>query len=589
MRRRAFVPALLAAVAAVLPGPGAATVPGRPGLIAYVATTVVPAGTFSVRPDGTGRTRLPWPPAPVTPVLSGDGSSMVWTADDGTLWIAGADGTGARSLGAPDTDPSFSPDGTQLVAVDQQGLSVIDTTTGAAQQITTNEVDVRTWWSPDGAWIAYIGAPGVQGPITPRSALHLVHPDGSDDHVLVRNVDVDNNIVWSPDGTRLAVSTSALRLVDLMGTITTYPDDTITGPVAWSPDGTKIAYGGFGGLCTPHCKEELRVRELADGKLVRLVHDGYAPAWSRDGRTIAYLGHDQALRVINASGGRPKRIADRVSGALTWTTDGRIIYPVPETDVHSIAVVAHSGGIPRLLPGTTNATGQPAWSPDGKRLAFATGSLGQRDGFHAEVEVVDANGAHAHVIRGTSSNVEAPDPSWSPDGRELAYVRDDGVYVVAATGGKPRRIAKGAYPWSPVWSPDGSLIAFGGGIYIDNGHLEVIRPDGSGRRWIRSGLSQDERIDWSPNGRQLALVLPAPRYNDTKLYVVGLDGRPTGIWARGIDNPSWSPDGTQMVGTDPDSTITEIAPDGTRTPLGVTGAFPAWQPSPTATPRAAGS
>jgi len=243
--------------------------------------------------------------------------------------------------------------------------------------------------------------------------------------------------------------------------------------------------------------------------------------------------------------------------------------------VPAIELVSPADGRARLLrPGTTGAYGRPAWSPDGKRIAFTKGSA---------VAVVNADGSGAHTVAGTSTRADSADPAWSPDGRRLAFVRDDGVYVVAATGGKPRRVAEGDYPWSPVWSPDGRLIAFGDGTYADNGRLEVVRPDGSGRRRIRSGLRQDERIDWSPDGRLFAIVRSydaGPGYDERKLYTVTLAGKPTAVWGRDIDDPSWSPDGSQIAATEPDGAIDVLAADGTRTRLTATGSFPAWQPLP---------
>jgi TolB protein len=605
------VAAVLGAFALALPGPGAASVPGRPGLIAFVTTKVVATqGLYSVRPDGTGRARLPSAPSPTLPAASADGMRIAWAGDDGTLWVAQADGSGAHSLGAPGAWPSFSPDGTRIVvSLLNDGLSVVDTATGATQQLTTNVVSGPPHWSPDGAWIAYVGRAPAPGPERPSPALRLVRPDGSDDHVLVRNFDAGRSVAWSPDGTRLALSTNELELVDLNGKVTTYQNEQNGGPVAWSPDGKEIAYGGFAVPCRV-CHEALTVLELADGKLTRLAPNGSAPAWSRDGRLLAYVGEDQALRVIDDPRRKPRKVADRVessdASALAWTADGRIVYVAAETDVHALALVPSSGGPARLLlPSTAGAQGRPAWSPDGKRLVFAknTASVVSVIKFGTSdcvLEVADADGSHVHPIPGARSNVDSPDPAWSPDGRELAYVRDDGVYVIAATGGTPRVLAKGEYPWSPVWSPDGRLIAFGNGTVYDNGRLEVVSPDGSGRRVIRTGLYLDERIDWSPGGRLFALVTPAPGYDEAKLHTVTMTGKSTGIWGRGMDDPSWSPDGSRMAVSDPaavnpaiapDATptsleapgtgvITLIAPDGTRTSLDAIGSYPAWQPLP---------
>jgi Tol biopolymer transport system component len=582
---RILVAAVLGALAfALLPGPGAATVPGRPGLIAVVTTTGLTQSVFSVQPDGTGTTRLPSDPGPTLPAISADGSLIATYTFAQRLWVGRSDGTGEHLLGTLGASPSFSPDGTQLVVVPSlQGLSVVDARTGAARTITTKPVYLTPQWSPDGAWIAYFDNPYESGLTSVPYALHLVRPDGSDDHVVGGNVDPQVGFAWSPDGTRIALRENApphqLEVVDVNGNATTYPTQTVNGTPAWSPDGGRIAYGDTPiGPCGNTCRSYLTVLDLATGTMVHLAPDGRQPAWSHDGRLLAYVGDGRLrpVRVIDAVGGRPDQIVNSTnSPAVAWTADGRVIYTAHVEDVPAIELVSSSGGLPRVLPGTAGAVGQPSWSPDGKRIAFTKGS---------SVAVVNADGSDAHLVPGTDTDAYSADPAWSPDGRHLAYVRNDGVYIVAATGSTPRRIVKAVFPFSPAWSPDGRLIAYGYGTDYGNGsRLGFVRPDGSHNRRVRGGLTQNERVDWSPDGRRLAIVRTlylCAGCDDPVLFTVNREGNPTAKLGRDLENPSWSPDGSLIAATEPDGTVDLVATDGTRTRLTATGSFPAWQPLP---------
>jgi TolB protein len=152
------------------------------------------------------------------------------------------------------------------------------------------------------------------------------------------------------------------------------------------------------------------------------------------------------------------------------------------------------------------------------------------------------------------------DPSWSPDGRQIAFrSHRDGneeVYVMQADGSAQRNLSNApGGDYSPAWSPDGQWIAFQSNRAGGVNNIWVIRPDGSGARQVTDLPGISEYPSWSPDGTRLVFqctfgrILPQG-VGDFEICVVNLDG--SGLTqltdAPGTsDLPDWSPDGTQIV------------------------------------------
>jgi hypothetical protein len=191
----------------------------------------------------------------------------------------------------------------------------------------------------------------------------------------------------------------------------------------------------------------------------------------------------------------------------------------------------------------------PAWSPDGRRIAFARYTP-SRD---LELYLMDADGSNAARL---TSGLPLHSPSWSPAGDAIALagghslcVYECGIYVLALTGagGTLRHIAEmGA---DPAWSPDGSRIAFVG-LSGDDGYqtLRVMNADGSANREL---TPIDEgaiyRPTWSPDGQRIAFSKCIGGGCD--ILVVNADGSGlTGLTrTRNAQGPAWSPDGTRIA------------------------------------------
>ena len=135
----------------------------------------------------------------------------------------------------------------------------------------------------------------------------------------------------------------------------------------------------------------------------------------------------------------------------------------------------------------------PAWSPDGRRLAFvAPGAGGGGDVFAA-----DADGTHRGRIT-RSDRIDERSPSWSPDGRHLVVERVGRLVIVRADGGGERRLGFGL---EPAWSPGGRRIAF-----TDGDNVYLVSANGGRARQVTSAPGAQTAPAWAPDGLRLAYV-----------------------------------------------------------------------------------
>jgi Tol biopolymer transport system component len=177
----------------------------------------------------------------------------------------------------------------------------------------------------------------------------------------------------------------------------------------------------------------------------------------------------------------------------------------------------------------------PAWSPDGRRLAF----IRREADVVNSISVVSASGGRVRRLVKTDRPLEWP--SWSADGRHVLYstnlVGDPGqiqMWRVRASGGEPRPLGVGR---SADVSPDGRRIAF-----ITGHAVWTMNADGSGRRRVvrHPEDSMVWRLAWSPDGRRIAYVFhPERTGTGSQVRIVGRDGRGRRVvdLPRRIDTP----------------------------------------------------
>jgi Tol biopolymer transport system component len=191
---------------------------------------------------------------------------------------------------------------------------------------------------------------------------------------------------------------------------------------------------------------------------------------------------------------------------------------------------------------------EPAWSPDGTRIAFASAREGSFD-----IYVMNSDGTG--TMRLTSSKENDQHPTWSPDGSRIAFSRFsdvDHLNVMNADGTGVRRLTDDdlAAEAEPAWSPDGSWIAYShrepGSDFRE---IWVVRPDGTGRRGVTKLDAKSYTPTWAPDSKRLAFS----SNHDTALYdifTVSLDGtnvRRVVKSATEAFEPAWSPDGSEIA------------------------------------------
>lgn len=232
-----------------------------------------------------------------------------------------------------------------------------------------------------------------------------------------------------------------------------------------------------------------------------------------------------------------------------------------------------------------------AWSRDGSKLLIRTHRQ------HA-LAVLNADGTETLLVE-VGVHDWLSGGSFSPDGSKVVYASGpfyrsapDGIYVVDAAGGKPRRLLAGVRrlgnserSWlsEATFSPDGSQIAYIDGMHDHSNTLRVMNADGTGSHVLLedTGVMRTqaflEHLVWSPDGTHLAFDFEYAQ----KIYVVGADGSGLLAIADGV-NPAWSPDGSRISYAQPLSTggLVIADADGTHVQRFHYGGSGPWNPLP---------
>jgi Tol biopolymer transport system component len=215
---------------------------------------------------------------------------------------------------------------------------------------------------------------------------------------------------------------------------------------------------------------------------------------------------------------------------------------------HGLRVVARCP-----VQSSTCELDEPTLSPDGTRLAFVRGRIVGRlttTRMSLYLASVDRKDVRRLARCDGCGDALAGRLAWSPDSRWIAFSRANrhghgqSIWVIAAAGGRAHRLCASCSGFDPTWSPNGSLIAFAGAPPGNWGPLYTVRADGSELRMIVTKNAADP--EWAPDSRRIAF--------DTLsgIAVIGANGsdRQTllvGKPATGPAEPAWSPNGRKLV------------------------------------------
>ena len=269
----------------------------------------------------------------------------------------------------------------------------------------------------------------------------------------------------------------------------------------------------------------------------------------------AKQGGNCDIFVMKTDGDQPRNLtADPMSDDYSpaWSPDGtKIAFSSERLGNQEIYVMDADGENLVQLTRHRAYDASPSWSPDGRKIAFTSdrdhlfvvgpGQIGD-----TEIYVMNADGKN--IVRLMKFGGWNHEPSWSPDGRKIAFVSEPNrsgnleIYVMEANGKNPVRLTRNpGWDADPSWSPDGTKIAFES-RRNENMDIYTIETDGGNLVRLTKDPASDSSPSWSPNGRKIAYA--SKRNENFEIYVMDADGgNPTNLTRDpALDsNPAWSP------------------------------------------------
>jgi eukaryotic-like serine/threonine-protein kinase len=329
---------------------------------------------------------------------------------------------------------------------------------------------------------------------------------------------------------------------------------------AFSPDGSEVAFSwkGRGGSGYSNIYVQL-VGTSTPLRLTNAAADDSFPTWSPDGHFVAFLRtarQEQAYYIIPALGGPERKLRvgyeNPFQGGISWSPDGRYLAVADQasSDVPQVIGFISVESGERLdsriqMPGAFVA--YPAFSPDGKYLAFVSGS-----GFLSHDIYVTA------VTRGkpralTAVHSQLLGLAWTSDSKQLVFASNhqgvETLWRVPFSGGDPEPVSVAAdYAFGPTISLHGNRLAFVRTAVDTNLWKASLSPGDHRPVRVVDSTKEDNDPSFSPDGTHIAFA--SDRSGSFEIYVCAADGsnpiQLTSMRTSATGTPRWSPDGKQI-------------------------------------------
>jgi eukaryotic-like serine/threonine-protein kinase len=329
---------------------------------------------------------------------------------------------------------------------------------------------------------------------------------------------------------------------------------------SFSPDGNQVAFSWNG---EKQDNFDIYVKLIDSATPLRLTTDPAAdssPAWSPDGRSIAFerdTGNSVAVILIPAIGG-PERELGRLSGGskVAWTPDGKWLAVADHTSTDqpsTIFLLSAATGEKRRLtspPKATEGDTNPAFSPDGRRLAFSRSRSTPMSEIYALSLSKDLvpQGEPEQLTRENAWIVE---PIWTHDGREIMCTMlttgSKSLWRLSASGGALKQLEIAGAGSAPAISKEGNRLAYTRDV-SDANLWRAQLPGAGAAKPISAPLVSSSRLEmnaqYSPDGKRIAFA--SDRSGNMEIWVSDGDGshaiQVTTLGKAESGTPRWSPD-----------------------------------------------